>query len=541
MIKEDIIRYYDLLMRIAVSKCSSQSDAEDLVSETMLAALACIHNGGRIEHLKAWLINTLYHKHNDNLRKKYRSPITVCLDDGLGLIYEDDNDYFSSEEASNLRKEINQLAYITREVLIRYYFGGQSVLDISSALNIPEGTVKSRLFIGRNQIKKGLNTMETKDNHLPGELHLSFGGSSGLKGEPITLVENDLIAKNLLILAYEKPFTISELSKAIGIPAAYIEPVIKKLVDGELMVKTDGGKLYSDFIITKPQDALKSFKAQLGFAHKNFETVWKILNQMSERIGELVFITKMNASEQKIIERYAILKALQDFCFGTGKKLLPDFPKRRDGGFWLAEAMAIEAGYDLRDYNKAQEYAIWGGHRSTRAVAIGRTKVIDFYEFDTTLWDCPHRYGGAYEMYFKYIIPLLWCIHDNMPLEAFSIPNEFISYIPTLETVGLIGYSGGKPFVKIPIVNRTEYQELYELIKEAVYELKAAIGAEFSAFEMSLKTPVPKHLTYVPELYRFTNATKYFPMAIVREAYDRGMHLKDVDYCCPPVVMVYEV
>ena len=26
---------------------------------------------------------------------------------------------------------------------------------------------------------------------------------------------------------------------------------------------------------------------------------------------------------------------------------------------------------------------------------VGRTKRIRFYEFDTTLWDSPHRYGGA--------------------------------------------------------------------------------------------------------------------------------------------------
>lgn len=44
----------------------------------------------------------------------------------------------------------------------------------------------------------------------------------------------------------------------------------------------------------------------------------------------------------------------------------------------------------------------------------------------------------------------------------------------------------------------------------------------------------------VPELLRYHEATKYFVMSIVREAYREGLHLKDVDYCCPPVVFVYE-
>ena len=120
-------------------------------------------------------------------------------------------------------------------------------------------------------MKKGLETMETRENYLPGRLNLSFGGSVGLKGEPISLVEGDLIVQNLLILAYDKPITISDLSKAIGIPAAYIEPIIKKLVDGELMVQMDSGKVYTDFIITRPQNTLKNFKPQLEFTHKHFE------------------------------------------------------------------------------------------------------------------------------------------------------------------------------------------------------------------------------------------------------------------------------
>ena len=275
MNNNDIIQYYDYLMQLAISKGNSQADAEDLVGDTMLAAFTYIHSSKAIEYPKTWLTNTLCHKHNDRLRKKYRSPITVCLDEGYDISDEDDSDdYLTSEEAAKVRKELNHLAYITREVLIRFYYGNQSVETIAKGLGIPEGTVKSRLYAGRYQMKKGFETMENKENYLPGKLYLTFGGAEGLKFEPMSLVENDLIAQNLLLIAYEKPLSISELSRAIGIPAAYLEPIVKKLVDGELMIQTDGGKLYADFVITRPQDALKSFKPQLDFAHKHFETIW---------------------------------------------------------------------------------------------------------------------------------------------------------------------------------------------------------------------------------------------------------------------------
>ena len=541
MTNDEIMEYYDYLISLAMSKGNSQNDAEDLVGDTMLAAFAYMHRGGIIAHPKTWLVSTLCHKHNDNLRKKYRTPVTVCLDESLEIAEEEDDEYFSSEDASNVRKELNYLSFITREVLIRFYFGNQSVLDIAEGLAIPEGTVKSRLSAGRDQMKKGLESMETRENYLPGKLYLSFGGSDGLKREPISIVEGDLIAQNLLILAYDKPITISDLSKAIGIPAAYIEPIIKKLVDGELMVQMDSGKVYTDFIITRPQNSLGNFMPQLEFAHKHFETIWRIIERMTDKISKMSFVQEMSTEERTKLDRYAVLKALQDFQhFGTGKIEAPKFPKRKDGGRWFAHAIAFDAGYHTNEYMESSEYCIHGGHRSSEAMSVGQAKRIRYYEFDTTLWDSPHRYGGAYELYFQYIIPLLWSIYDGISLEASDIPNEFISYIPTLEQFGVIGHVEDKLCVKIPVLKKMEYDEICKVIKKATEEINATIGVEFTTFIASMKTPVPKHLTSVPELFRYMEATKYFVMSIVRKAYDDGFHLKGVDYCCPPAVLVYE-
>lgn len=542
MINDEIIQHYDYLIRLATSKCSTQQDAEDLVGDTMLAAFAYMHRGGTIEHPKTWLTNTLYHKHNDNLRKKYRAPVTVCLDESAEVAVDDDQEYLTSEEASRVRKELNHLSALTREVLIRFYFGNQRVAEIARGLDIPEGTVKSRLSAGRSQMKKGLETMETRENYLPGTLWLTFGGANGLKDEPMSLVEGDLIAQNLLILAYEKPKTVSELSKAIGIPAAYIEPVIQKLVDGELMAQTDGGKVYSDFLILTPQSRLEKLGPQLAFAHKHFEAVWGIVERMSQKISRMPFVQSMGERERVKLDRYAVLKALQDFeFFGTGKIAPPVFPKRRDGGRWYAHATAVAAGYNMTAYQESSNYMIHGGHRTSQALNVGRAKRVHFYEFDTTLWDSPRRFSGVYELYFKHITSLLWYVYDGVAPEHSEIPNELIAHMPTLAELGLIGQADGHPCLAIPVLRESEYQELLTAISGATEEMKALLGDDFAAFVSSMKTPLPKHLTSVPELFRYLEATSYFVMAIVREAYEKGLHLKDVDYCCPPVVLVYEV
>lgn len=538
---DEIIQYYDDLMRLAVSKCGSQTDAEDLVGDTMLAAFSYINKGGRIEHPKTWLANTLCHKYNDSLRKKYRAPTTVNFEDSFEIPAEEE-EYFSSEDAAKIRKELNNIAYVNREVLIRYYFGRQSVSDIAAGLGIPEGTVKSRLATGRSQMKKGLETMETRENYLPGKLYLSFGGSDGPNMEPISLVENDLIAQNLLILAYEKPITVSDLSKAIGIPTAYIEPIIKKLVDGELMAETASGKVYADFLITKPQDRLKNFKPQLDFVDRHFDTIWNIIAKMSAEISGFGFVSALESKQKTELDRYAVLKALQDFqhC-GTGKIEAPHFPKRRDGGWWFAQATAFDAGYNTKEYNEASEYAIQGGHRTSESFVDDGTRSVRLYEFDTTLWDSPHRYGGAFDLYFKYIIPLLWRLYTDKTIDDSSeIPNEFISYIPSLERFGMLGNTQGKLRVAIPLLKKSEYEKVNAAIKCATESLKTAIGEDFSAFVSSNKTPVPKHLTSVPDLFRYGDATNYFAMIVVRKAYENGLHMKNVDYCCPPVVLVYD-
>lgn len=538
MTNDEIIQYYDYLMRLATSKCNSQADAEDLVGDTMLAAFSYMQKGGIIEHPKTWLAHTLSYKHNDNLRKKYRVPVMVYLEDGIDIIEDEDEEYLSTEDAAKVRKELNCLANITREVLIRYYYGNQSVSDIAEGLGIPEGTVKSRLFAGRNQIKKGFETMETKENYLPGDMYLSYGGSFGLNFEPMSLVENDLIAKNLLILAYEKPITISELAKAIGIPSAYIEPIIKKLVDGELMVRMDSGKVYSDFIITKSQNLLRAFTPQLDFAHKHFEKIWGVIEVMSEQILGMPCVQNMSDEEKNKLNRYAVLKTLQDFQSICMNRHL-DFPKRKDGGRWFAHAIAFEAGYDNKQYTKAEEYGI-RGHRSIMTRFVGEAKKVSVCEFETTLCDTMRRYGNMRDLYVKNIAPLLWHIYSDMPLKNSGIPNEFIEYMPTLEAYGMISSLDGKPCLTIPVFTNSEYEELCSIIKNATKEMVFVIGEKYTDFISSMKTPLPQHLTSVPEFFRYIDATNYFVMAIVREAYDKGLHLKGVNYCCPPVILVYE-
>ena len=165
----DLLQYFDYIRRLAESR---SQDADDLVSETFLAAYTFLSRGGVIEHPKTWLSNTFFHKLNDSLRRKYRQPTIVSLDD-------EPVDDPETADTDKIRREIDYLSRLTREVIIDYYYNGSDVGTIAARLNIPVGTVKSRLFAGREKIRKGFDTMKETKHALAGRLNTWYGGRAG--------------------------------------------------------------------------------------------------------------------------------------------------------------------------------------------------------------------------------------------------------------------------------------------------------------------------------------------------------------------------
>ena len=256
MNKNELTEYADLLIQAAVYKCGELDCARELVQETMLIALTAIENGKEINDPKSWLLTILNRKYYDMLRQKYRKP-TVCID-VVGEIADESaiDDFSDDDDAENIRRCLANLTKMYRQVMVEYYMNGKSVAQISKKLGIPENTVKNRLFTGRKHIRKEF-TMEnyTKQSYEPDDLWIACTGQKGIDDEPWKLVGQDRIAMNLLILAYEQPVTLTELSKAIGISTTYIEPIVERLVDGELMKKVSN-KVYTDFIIHTEDERL---------------------------------------------------------------------------------------------------------------------------------------------------------------------------------------------------------------------------------------------------------------------------------------------
>lgn len=537
MLKEEILENYGYLNRLAESKCKSRADAEDLVSETMLAAFAYLKRGGVIEHPRTWLAHTFMHKFNSAMRQKYRRP-TVTYGEGMtDLSSEEDfeTEFMRSQEAAELRRELLRLSKTYREVLIRYYFSGESVGEIAAALGLPEGTVKRRLFDGRVQIRKGLEDMSMSENRMPGRLYLSFAGREGKEGRPMSLVDGDLIAQNILMIAYDKPLKISEVSRQIGIPAPYIEPIIEKLTDGELMVKTSDDKYYTDFIIHDPERSQDIRDKQVRFVKENFDVFWEPMSNVIETTHRLDCAKDFNPRQLKKLERWAVMRLLQNFRF---KCQSSDFytPDRCDGGKWCAMAWAYPADYKP---SKTDGLYSFSGCRTDSDWSEDGKILFETSEFDTTLWDHPSRWwrierNGGYESLRK----LLWALYKGIPIEDSGTSTLTLENIDNLiAETGTLAREDGKLIADIPIISEKAVQMLEDFIRSEVDKLYSKLGSHFERFIADNLEPIPPHLKSVPDYQRHPQDDT--TMAAVREAYERGLHLHDVDFCCPPMIMIY--
>ena len=98
---------------------------------------------------KSWMVQIVSNESKNYLRRKPNLP----LDDNIPTAEEDQNHI-------DVKQAINALPESARLIVMLYYFERYSVKDICILLNLPEGTVHSRLSRAREQLRKELPDYE---------------------------------------------------------------------------------------------------------------------------------------------------------------------------------------------------------------------------------------------------------------------------------------------------------------------------------------------------------------------------------------------
>lgn len=534
MNKNNLWSYADYLLKIAVYKTGNIIDAEDIVQETLLAALIYIDKGGSMDNPKNWLATVLNRKYYDFLRRKYRKP-TVCID--VVCEQAEDKELFEeiekSEEAENIRRCLAMLTENYREVVVRHYMKGQKLSDIAAELDVPLNTVKSRLYVGRRHMEKEFemsNNGYVRQSYEPETLWIGCTGQSGLNGEPYSLVVNDKIKMNLLILAYEKPLTVSELANAIGIPTAYVEPIVNELVKGELMGRISD-KVYTDFIIFSENDRMEYFDAQKNIADKNYREIWKIVDKGLTELREQDYYKAQRRSAQQKLESHFVIHTVQhavnivrdNVCGGL--EPFEDYAERPNGGKWYAIGNRYSNGY-VWEKSPYDPYGI-NGEWGSGIYDFLDAKYITLNDYNTVL--CP-----AHRLFEKMTdkspaIKMLYSVYKYNK-DAFSAVDKCcIDMIDEYINMGFLSRNeDGKLICEVPVISQKERARHYELSERFIGEISEKF---FDSFMPLMEKPleIPSHVKSYLKWMRYDKCCCYLPMMIILKAKEEGIYLNGVE------------
>jgi RNA polymerase sigma-70 factor, ECF subfamily len=164
--EEDALALSDQVYRVARHLVGSREEAEDLVQETYARAFRSWRSFTPGTNLRAWMLRILTNLNIDRGRRIQRSPDTQPLEEGDYFLYnklEEASDGSPDEdrvvERLSQNDVVNALSSVPhdfRDVVVLVDIGDFSYADAAQILDIPVGTVMSRLHRGRRILKSAM-------------------------------------------------------------------------------------------------------------------------------------------------------------------------------------------------------------------------------------------------------------------------------------------------------------------------------------------------------------------------------------------------
>lgn len=542
MDKFELATYMDWLLRQALCRCGRLYEAEELVSDTIVSALDALEQGVTVTSPRAWLARILERRFCDMQRKRYREAASQLIYDSEPPDDADLEQIFEDEEtAEAVRRGIAMMSGIYREVVVQYYLNERSISEIAGLYKLPEGTIKSRLNTGRRQLKEELEVEKyQRESYFPDYLYVTCSGRSGNDGEPWSLIANDRATMNLLIIAYAKPLTISEIADAIGVSAAYIEPVVKRLVDGQLM-RCVANRYYTDFAIATEADRTANLPAILKLTEKITSELWGYIDEGLSMLRSRDYYKRQEKYAAQKLESSYITKSIQsavlnirDAAYG-GMQPFSEYPDRPNNGKWYAMGNLYPYDYDF-SRSPNSRYNI-SGESSCECKNVFGLKTLANYDYDTdkTIFGGTHSHFGKAAVIDKLLYAIKLGRDELYPL----IDNMYDDTIDKLCDMKLVLKTDGGLEITVPVISREERGDFYCLCGKITDEIGAAFTDEITPLA-SNPIRLPPHLDSVPEWIRHLCCVDSLPMAIVAAALDSGLYVPDRTGGAQAIMLVEE-
>ena len=131
--------------------------AEDLVQETFLRVLSKINSYRYPRSLKPWLYAIAVNIARDHYKQaEFRHTDSMPTQFEISVAGTPESELVTNEETHLVATAMNNLPFLQREVILLRYFHELSLDEISEIVQVPVGTVKSRLSLGLQRLKERL-------------------------------------------------------------------------------------------------------------------------------------------------------------------------------------------------------------------------------------------------------------------------------------------------------------------------------------------------------------------------------------------------
>src|ERR1044072_765857 len=141
------------LRRYARALTRDVTRADDLVQSCLTRAVAKQHLWQPGTDLRAWLFTILHNQHVNEVRRSVREGVNVAVEDMAPVLTVQSNAY-ASLQLRDLEAAIASLPQEQRQVILLVGLEGMRYEEVAVILNVPVGTVRSRLSRGRDQLRR---------------------------------------------------------------------------------------------------------------------------------------------------------------------------------------------------------------------------------------------------------------------------------------------------------------------------------------------------------------------------------------------------
>jgi RNA polymerase sigma-70 factor, ECF subfamily len=161
-VKSELVALIPRLRRFGYALTGAMDTADDLAQLTLERALMNLHRWTPGTRLDSWLFRIAQNAWIDEMRSRKRRGPTLDVDEALHLAGEDGRSVTEARlDLARVRDIIADLPDPQREVLALVAIEGLSYQEAATTLDIPIGTVMSRLSRARKAVADRMNTRTT--------------------------------------------------------------------------------------------------------------------------------------------------------------------------------------------------------------------------------------------------------------------------------------------------------------------------------------------------------------------------------------------